>query len=120
MEYVAGLLDTTPIHVMEVATFYTMYNKKPIGKYHVQVCRNLACALLGAERLVDVLQSKLGIKVGETTSDKMFSLSTVECLAACDGAPCLQVNDIYHLLVKTDGAVDQILDAYRQKSTGGE
>ena len=72
-----------------------MYYKQPIGKYHVQVCTNLSCALVGADRIVDCLRKRLGIEVGETTPDGKFSLSEVECLASCGTAPMMQINDDY-------------------------
>jgi NADH-quinone oxidoreductase E subunit len=95
MEYVAGLLELSPAFVASVASFYTMYYKKPMGRHHVQVCRNLSCELLGAGRITDCLRKRLGIGVGETTADGKFSLSEVECLASCGTAPMMQVNDDY-------------------------
>lgn len=95
MEYVAGLLQLSPAFVASVASFYTMYYKKPMGRHHVQVCRNLSCSLLGADRIIDCLRKRLGIEVGETTADGKFSLSEVECLASCGTAPMMQVNDDY-------------------------
>jgi len=92
---VARLLDIKPIKVKEVVTFYTMYNQKAIGKYHIQVCSNLSCSLLGAESLIDHLKEKLGIGVGETTPDKKFTLTTVECLGACEQSPCMMINFDY-------------------------
>ncbi len=96
MEYIAGLLDLSPAHVGGVATFYTMFYMEPMGKCHVQVCTNLSCALVGAEKIVHCLEEKLGVKVGQTTSDTVFSLSEVECLGSCGTAPVVQVNDDYH------------------------
>jgi NADH-quinone oxidoreductase subunit E len=95
MEYVAGRLDLTPAFVASVASFYTMFYKRPMGKYHVQVCTNLSCALVGAQRIVDCLRQRLGVGVGETTGDGRFSLSEVECLASCGTAPMMQINDDY-------------------------
>jgi len=92
---VAHLLDIKPIKVREVVTFYTMYSQEAIGKYHIQVCSNLSCCLLGADSLIDHLKEKLGIGVGETTADKKFTLTTVECLGACEQAPCMMVNFDY-------------------------
>jgi NADH-quinone oxidoreductase subunit E len=94
-EQVARLLDIKPIKVKEVVTFYTMYNQEAIGKYHIQVCSNLSCSLLGAESLIDRLKEKLGIGVGETTPDKKYTLTTVECLGACEQAPCMMINFDY-------------------------
>jgi len=106
---VAKLLNVQPIKVKEVVTFYTMFNQKQVGKYHVQVCSNLSCSLLGAESLIDHLKDKLGIAVGETTSDQKFTLTTVECLGACELAPCMMINfDYYGNLDKEK--IDDILD----------
>lgn len=106
---VAGLLDIKPVQVREVVTFYTMYNRQPVGKYHIQVCSNLTCSLLGAESLIDYLKKKFNIDLGETTEDKKFTISTVECLGACEQAPCMMVNfDYYGDLDK--GKIDEILD----------
>ncbi|MGD9347623.1 MAG: NADH-quinone oxidoreductase subunit NuoE [Candidatus Aminicenantes bacterium] len=108
-EQVAELLEIKPIKVREVVTFYTMYNRQPVGKYHIQVCSNLTCSMLGAQTLIDYLKQKLEIKVGETTEDKKFTLSTVECLGACEHAPCMMVNfDYYGNLDKK--TIDEILD----------
>jgi NADH-quinone oxidoreductase E subunit len=108
--YIAGLLGTSPAVIEGVATFYTMYNRKPLGKYHVQVCRNLSCSLTGAEALIGYISRKLGIRPGETTADGKFSLSEVECLGSCGTAPVMQVNDDYHENL-TERAIDAILDA---------
>jgi NADH-quinone oxidoreductase subunit E len=106
---VANLLNVQPIKVKEVVTFYTMFNQKKVGKYHVQVCSNLSCSLLGAESLIDHLKDKLGIAEGETTSDQKFTLTTVECLGACEQAPCMMINfDYYGNLDKEK--IDDILD----------
>ena len=96
MEYVAGLLDIQPIEVFEVASFYSMFNLKPVGKCVLEVCRTGPCWLNGAEDIVAHLEKKLNIKAGETTEDGMFTLKTVECLAACGGAPVMQVGIDYH------------------------
>ena len=95
LEYVAKLLDLSPAFTAGVASFYTMYYKRPVGKHHVQVCTNLSCALVGADDIVDCLRKRLGIDVGQTTPDGRFSLSVVECLASCGTAPMMQVNDDY-------------------------
>jgi len=107
---VADLLGIRPIKVKEVVTFYTMINQEPVGKYHIQVCSNISCSLLGAESLIEHLKGKLGIEVGETTQDKKFTLSTVECLGACEQAPCMMINfDYYGNLDKEK--IDKILDS---------
>jgi NADH-quinone oxidoreductase E subunit len=106
---VAAILDITPAKVHEVVTFYTMYNRQPVGKYHVQICANLSCSLLGARSLVDHLSEKLGIQPGETTEDRKYTLSLVQCLGACEQAPCMMVNfDYYGNLDAT--RIDEILD----------
>jgi NADH-quinone oxidoreductase subunit E len=91
MDYIAGILKIQPIEVYEVATFYTMFHLKPTGKYVLEVCRTGPCCLLGAENIIEHIENKLNIKVGETSADGMFTLKTVECLAACGYAPVLQV-----------------------------
>jgi NADH-quinone oxidoreductase E subunit len=108
--YIAGLLGTSPSAIEGVATFYTMYNRKPVGKYHVQICRNLSCSLMGAEALIGHVSKKLGIRPGETTADGKFTLSEVECLGSCGTAPVMQINDDYHENL-TESAIDAILDA---------
>ena len=108
MEYVAKLLDLTPAYVFGVSTFYTMYNKEPAGRHLIQVCTNLPCALMGAEHVVEYLSQKLGIKAGQTTPDKKFSLLRVECLGACGAAPMMQINDTYYENLTRD-KIDQIL-----------
>lgn len=105
---VAALLEIKPIKVREVVTFYTMFIRQPVGKYHIQVCSNLSCTLMGMDSLLDHLRERLKIEVGETTPDKKFTLTTVECLGACEQAPCLMVNfDYYGNLDKKK--IDEIL-----------
>jgi len=96
MDYVAEMLGMPRIRVYEVATFYTMYNLKPIGKFHVQVCTNLPCWLRGSDDVVASCQRKLGIAIGETTDDGLFTLSEAECLGACVNAPMMQINDDFY------------------------
>ncbi|MGA6994575.1 MAG: NADH-quinone oxidoreductase subunit NuoE [Candidatus Deferrimicrobiaceae bacterium] len=110
--YVADLLGFTPARIYGVATFYTMYNKKPVGKYHLQICRNLSCSLMGAEHLIGHVAKRLGVKPGETTADGRFTLSTVECLGSCGTAPVMQVNDDYYENL-TEESIDAILDGLR-------
>ena len=108
-QMVADLLEIKPIQVKEVVTFYTMYNRQPVGKYHIQICSNLTCSLMGGESLLEYLQEKLNVEAGGTTKDKKFTLSTVECLGACEEAPCMMVNfDYYGHLDKKK--IDDILD----------
>ena len=92
IHFVAGKLELPVSKVLAVISFYTMLKREPLGKYNIQVCRTLSCALLGAEDLVAHLEKKLGIHVGETTPDGRFTLSTAECLASCGTAPVLQIN----------------------------
>ncbi|MCU0839202.1 MAG: NADH-quinone oxidoreductase subunit NuoE [Rhodospirillales bacterium] len=96
LDHVAAVLDIPPISVYEVATFYTMYNLKPIGKHHVQVCTNLSCWLRGSDEILAACRDELGIGVGETTADRLFTLSEVECLCACVNAPVVQIDDDYY------------------------
>jgi len=112
IRYVADLLGFTPARIDGVATFYTMYNRKPVGKYHLQVCRNLSCSLMGAEHLIERVAEKLGVQPGETTSDGRFTLSTVECLGSCGTAPVMQVNDDYYENLSEE-SIDAILDRLR-------
>ena len=95
LAYVAELMELPAARVAGVASFYTMYYKEPVGKYHLQVCRTLSCALRGAGDIVACLEKRLGIQLGETTPDKKFTLSEVECLASCGTAPMLQLNEDY-------------------------
>ena len=116
MDYVARLLHIQPIEVYEVATFYSMYNLKPVGRYLLEVCQTGPCMIRGAETLVERLQKKLGIKVGETTADGLFTLKTVECLAACGYAPMMQVGERYHEFLDTEEKVDRLLEDFRKKA----
>jgi NADH-quinone oxidoreductase subunit E len=95
MDRTAEILGMPPIRVYEVASFYSMFNLAPIGKYHVQVCTNLPCWLRGSEQVVGICERTLGIGVGETTQDGLFTLSEAECLGACVNAPMMQINDDY-------------------------
>ncbi|MBI2499884.1 MAG: NADH-quinone oxidoreductase subunit NuoE [Deltaproteobacteria bacterium] len=96
IELIAHRLDLSAAHVYGVATFYTMLLKKPAGKYHLQVCRTLPCALMGCDSLIGYLKERLGIEEGETTDDKKFTLTTVECLASCGTGPAMMVNEKYY------------------------
>jgi NADH-quinone oxidoreductase E subunit len=96
MDAIAGMVDVPPIKVYEVATFYTMFNLKPVGKYHLQVCTNLPCMLRGSEEIVDACKKELGVGLGETTTDGLFTLSEVECLGACVNAPIIWIGDDYY------------------------
>lgn len=96
MKYVAELLNLSYAHVYGVATFYTMYFKKPMGKYHVQVCTNVSCMLRGGEEIFVHLKDKFGIGHNERTEDGKYSLEEVECMGACGGAPMIAINEDYH------------------------
>lgn len=115
MDYVAELLHIDPIEVYEVATFYSMYNLKPVGKYLFEVCQTGPCMISGSDNIVDYIKSKLGIGVGETTADGLFTLKTVECLGACGYAPMMQLGKHYkeHL---TKERVDQIIEECRNNA----
>ena len=113
MDYVAELLQLKPIEVYEVATFYSMYNLKPVGKHLFEVCQTGPCMLRGSDDIIEYIKEKLDIKVGETTKDGMFTLKTVECLGACGYAPMMQMGKFYkeHL---TKEKVDEIIDECRR------
>lgn len=102
MDYVAGLLSIKPIEVYEVASFYSMYNLEPVGRCLIEVCQTGPCWLRGADEIVSHLESRLNIKAGETTSDGMFTLKTVECLGSCGTAPMLQCGSKYHENLTTE------------------
>ena len=116
MDYVARLLQIQPIEVYEVATFYSMYNLKPVGRFQLEVCQTSPCAIRGAEKMLDYLQQKLGIKVGETTPDGLFTIKTVECLAACGYAPMMQIGERYREFLDTEEKVDQLIEELRKKA----
>jgi NADH-quinone oxidoreductase subunit E len=115
MDYVASILQLQPIEVYEVATFYSMYNLKPVGKYMFEVCQTGPCMLNGSDEIIKYIGEKLGIKPGQTTADGMFTLKTVECLGACGYAPMMQLgkNHREHL---TKEKVDSIIEECRKKA----
>jgi NADH-quinone oxidoreductase subunit E len=115
MDYVAELLQITPIEVYEVATFYSMYNLKPVGRYMFEVCQTGPCMLNGSDDIIAYIGATLGIRPGETTSDGMFTLKTVECLGACGYAPMMQLGKHYreHL---TREKVDAIIEECRNSA----
>lgn len=113
MDYVARLLHILPIEVYEVATFYSMYDTKPLGKVKLEVCRTGPCMIEGAEKIVAYIENKLGIKDGETTPDGLFTLKTVECLGACGYAPMLQAGEKFHEHL-TEAKVDELIEQYRK------
>lgn len=108
MKEIAALLQLTPSQVYETATFYTMVNLKRVGTFHIQVCKSLMCALVGSDTVIGWIKRKLGIGPGETTADGLFTLSAVECLAACGTGPMMQINDDYYERL-TEEKIDRIL-----------
>lgn len=115
MDYVAELLNIKPIEVYEVATFYSMYNLKPVGKYLFEVCQTGPCMVSGSDNIIEYIQNKLGIGIGETTADGLFTLKVVECLGACGYAPMMQLGKTYreHL---TREKVDAIVEECRRNA----
>ena len=119
MDYVASLLKLAPIEVYEVATFYSMYNLKPVGKYMFEVCQTGPCMLNGSDDIIKYIFEKLGIKPGETTADGMFSLKTVECLGACGYAPMMQLGKNYREQLtkeKVDAIIEECRNSHAQKN----
>jgi NADH-quinone oxidoreductase subunit E len=112
MDYVASVLNITPIEVFEVASFYSMFHLRPVGKCVLEVCQTSSCWIMGAEDIIKYIEKKLNIKLGETTKDGMFTLKAVECLGSCGTAPMLQCGASYHENLTYD-KVDKILDGYR-------
>lgn len=113
MDYVAGLLQIKPIEVYEVATFYTMFNMKPVGKYVLEVCRTGPCMVRGSDKILEHIRRVLNINDGETTADGMFTLKPAECLGACGYAPMMQLGKFYHENLTTE-KVDEILQLCRE------
>jgi NADH-quinone oxidoreductase subunit E len=115
MNYVASLLNLEPVEVYEVATFYSMYNLKPVGRYMFEVCQTGPCMLNGSDDIIAYIGEKLGIKPSETTADGMFTLKTVECLGACGYAPMMQLGKNYREYL-TKEKVDAIIEECRKKA----
>lgn len=115
MDYVASVLGINAIEVFEVASFYSMFNLKPVGKCMIEVCQTSSCWLMGAEDIIRYIEKKLNIRVGETSSDGMFSLKAVECLGSCGTAPMLQCGASFHENL-TYEKVDRLLDDYRSQN----
>ncbi len=111
MDAVADYLDMPSIAVYEVATFYSMYDLKPVGKHKINVCTNISCLLRDSEAMVEYLEKKLDIKLGETTADGRFTLRSVECLGACVNAPMMQVDKDYHENLSPE-KIDEVLEQY--------
>ena len=113
MDYIALLLNIQSIEVYEVATFYSMFNIDPVGKFVIDVCRTGPCAICGGEQILDYLKKKLNINEGETTPDGLFTINAVECLGACGAAPVMQVNTEFHEFL-TSEKIDILLDNLRE------
>lgn len=111
-EEIAATLGVKFIEVAEAASFYTLFPKQPRGKYYIQVCRNISCALLGSHHLTQYLCDKLGVNTGETTKDGLFTVVEVECLGSCSSAPMMQVNDKYYETL-TESKVNRLLEEWK-------
>lgn len=116
MDYVASVLKIQPIEVYEVASFYSMFNLQPVGKCLIEVCRTSSCWLCGAEDIMDHLEKKLGIKMGETTPDGQFTLKAVECLGSCGTAPMMQVGADYYENLSPE-KVDELLEKFKKQES---
>jgi NADH-quinone oxidoreductase E subunit len=110
--FLAKFLDIQVTDIWETATFYSMFNMRPVGKYHIQVCKTLSCRIMGEPEITGHICDKLGIRVGETTPDGMFTVSRVECLGSCGTAPMMQINFDYHEDLTTE-KVDEILNSLK-------
>ncbi|MBD3336874.1 MAG: NADH-quinone oxidoreductase subunit NuoE, partial [Candidatus Eisenbacteria bacterium] len=115
LEYVADLVGVPYSKAYSVVSFYTMFRPRPVGRYVISVCANISCSLMGADSVLDHLRRRLGIDVGRTTPDGLFTLETVECLACCDGAPAIQVNRETHFNVTPD-SLEQLLQRLRSEA----
>jgi len=113
LDYVADFLSLPRIKVYEVATFYTMFNLKPVGKHFIQVCRTTPCWLRGSDQLTHACKRKLGIELGDTTADGMFTVTEVECLGACVNAPMVQINDDYYEDLTAE-SLEDIIDELKE------
>ena len=105
INHIAKILDVTPLHVLEVASFYTMYNLTPVGKYHIQLCQTTPCWLCNSDDILYAIKNFLEIDIDQTTEDNLFTLSVVECLGACTKAPVVQINDDYYENVTAESIV---------------
>jgi len=112
MRYIAGILEIPENHVYGVVSFYTMFNRKPVGRHKIEVCTNVSCMLRNSERILRHIEERLKIKVGETTPDQRFTLVEAECLGSCGTAPVMQIGDRYYENLDTEG-VDKVLKELR-------
>lgn len=110
IEKISELIDIPPMEIYRVATFYTMFNLEPVGRYHIQLCKTLSCALCGKAEMLDHLKNRLGLSPGESSEDGRFTLTQVECLGSCGTAPVMQINDRYYENL-TPEKIDTILDS---------
>jgi len=117
MNYVAKVLEVPPMRVYEVATFYTMFNREPVGEHFVQVCTTTPCALCNSGSIVDAIKSHLNIQLGETTKDKKFTVMEVECLGACSNAPMMQINDDFYEDLTPETTIKVLIDLAAGKKT---
>ena len=117
-EEISGIIDIPLVDIAEAASFYTLFPKKEVGKYFIQVCHNISCSLRGADNMITYIEGKLGIKLGETTPDKLFTLISVECLGGCSAAPMMQINDTYYEDL-TREKIDKILAELKAKAVAG-
>ena len=108
MRFIADKLDKNPAEIFSVASFYTMFKLSPIGNYHIEVCKTLSCKLCGKDEILKHLESKHNIKPNQTTADGKFTLTTVECMGACAGAPMMTLNEVYHEKI-TPAQIDELL-----------
>jgi NADH-quinone oxidoreductase subunit E len=115
IDEISELIDTPPMEIYRVATFYTMFNLEPVGRYHIQICKTLSCSLRGKSEVLKRVAEMLDIGVGETTSDGKYTLSQVECLGSCGTAPVMQINDIYHENLTPEKA-EEIVDSLEKES----
>jgi NADH-quinone oxidoreductase E subunit len=114
---VARVMDLTPADVESTCSFYSMYNKEPVGRYVIEVCTNISCSLVGGRNLLRHILDRLGVSPGQITPDGLFTVKHVECMAACGGAPAIQVNSMYHENM-TPEKVDVLLDELRAAASG--
>lgn len=115
IDWIAETVGLTPVHVLELVTFYTMYRKEPLGKYHIQVCRTLSCGLCGAKKLMEYLHTRLGVEPRTVTEDGLFSYEHVECLGSCGTAPMCEINDTYFENL-TPEKLAEVLDRLEKES----
>ena len=112
IEYVSNFIEVPEIKVLEIATFYSMYNLSPVGKFHIEVCTTTPCMLRGSDSMVDLCKKKLGLEIGEITEDGLFSLGRVECLGACVNAPVIKINENYYEDLDFE-SLNKILDSLK-------